>query len=63
MAMSKHAGQQMTTGAQAESYEGHLIADHLVKIGGGETYSHSRSSPWRPRPTLRWRARSRPYPR
>ena len=37
--MSKYAGQQMTTGAQAETYADHFIAVHLVKIGGGETYS------------------------
>jgi hypothetical protein len=29
----------MTTGAQAETYADHFIAVHLVKIGGGLTYS------------------------
>ena len=38
-AMSKYAGQQMTTGAQAETYADHFIAVHLTKIGGGQTYS------------------------
>jgi len=39
VAMSKYAGQQMTTGAQAETWADHFIAVHLVKIGGGQTYS------------------------
>ena len=38
-AMSKYAGQQMTTGAQAETYADHFIAVHLTEIGGGLTYS------------------------
>ncbi len=38
-AMSLYAGQLMTTGAQAETYADHFIAVHLVKIGGGKTYS------------------------
>lgn len=38
-AMSKYAGQQLTTGAQAETWADHFIAVHLVKIGGGQTYS------------------------
>jgi len=38
-AMSKYAGQLMTTGAQAETYADHFIAVHLIKIGGGLTYS------------------------
>ncbi len=38
-AMSKYAGLQMTTGAQAETWADHFIAVHLVKIGGGQTYS------------------------
>ena len=37
--MTKYAGQQMTTGAQAETYADHFIAVHLNKIGGGKTYS------------------------
>jgi hypothetical protein len=38
-AMHQYAGQQMTTGAQAEVYADHFIANHLKKIGGGLTYS------------------------
>ena len=38
-AMSKYGGQVMTTGAQAETYADHFIAVHLVRIGGGKTYS------------------------
>jgi len=38
-AMAKYAGLQMTNGAQAETWADHFIAVHLVKIGGGLTYS------------------------
>jgi hypothetical protein len=38
-AMGKYGGQEMTNGAQAETYADHFIAVHLVKIGGGQTYS------------------------
>jgi hypothetical protein len=38
-AMGQYAGQQMTTGAQAETYADHFIAYHLTLIGGGKTYS------------------------
>ncbi len=38
-AMKQYAGQLMTSGAQAETYADHFIAVHLVKIGGGKTYS------------------------
>jgi hypothetical protein len=38
-AMKVYAGQTMTTGAQAETWADHFIAVHLVKIGGGKTYS------------------------
>ena len=38
-AMSKYAGQQMTTGAQAETWADHFIAVHLREIGGGQTYA------------------------
>jgi hypothetical protein len=37
--MSRYSGQLMSTGAQAETYADHFIAVHLVKIGGGKTYS------------------------
>jgi len=38
-AMHQYAGQPMTTGAQAEVYADHFIANHLKAIGGGLTYS------------------------
>jgi hypothetical protein len=38
-AMGQYAGQQMTTGTQAETYADHFIAVHLREIGGGKTYS------------------------
>ncbi len=38
-AMHQYAGQLLTTGAQAEVYADHFIANHLKVIGGGLTYS------------------------
>src|SRR5262249_55817236 len=38
-AMHQYAGQLMTSGAQAEVYADHFIANHLKEIGGGLTYS------------------------
>ena len=38
-AMRQYAGQQLTTGAQAEVYADHFIANHLKEIGGGQTYA------------------------
>ncbi|HEX5293589.1 MAG TPA: hypothetical protein VFX25_32355 [Streptosporangiaceae bacterium] len=38
-AMHQYAGQQMTSGAQAEVYADHFIANHLKEIGGGKTYA------------------------
>ena len=38
-AMNKYAGQQLTTGAQAEADADHFIANHLKAIGGGKTYA------------------------
>ncbi len=38
-AMHQYAGQQLTTGAQAEVYADHFIANHLKVIGGGKTYA------------------------
>jgi hypothetical protein len=38
-AVQQYAGQQLTTGAQAEVYANHFIANHLIEIGGGKTYS------------------------
>ena len=37
--LTKYAGQQMTNGAQAETYADHFIAVHLKSIGGGLTYA------------------------
>ena len=36
-AVRQYAGQQLTTGAQAEVYADHFIANHLKAIGGGQT--------------------------
>ncbi|SOD72224.1 hypothetical protein SAMN05892883_1642 [Jatrophihabitans sp. GAS493] len=38
-AMKQYAGRQLTTGAQAQVYADHFIANHLKAIGGGKTYS------------------------
>jgi hypothetical protein len=38
-AMHKYAGQQLTTGAQAQTYANHFIAVHLKEIAGGQTYA------------------------
>ncbi len=38
-AMRKYAGQQLTTGAQAETYANHFIAIHLSEVAGGKTYA------------------------
>ena len=38
-AMNQYAGQQLITGAQAEVYADHFIANHLKAIGGGKTYA------------------------
>jgi hypothetical protein len=37
--LQQYAGQQLTTGKQAEAYADHFIAVHLQEIGGGKTYS------------------------
>jgi hypothetical protein len=37
--LEKYAGEEMTTGAQAEAYANHFIAIHLQEIGKGKTYS------------------------
>ena len=37
--LKQYAGQQLTTGAQAQVYADHFIANHLKAIGGGKTYS------------------------
>ena len=38
-ALEPYAGQQMTTGKQAQAYADHFIAVHLREIGGGRTYA------------------------
>ena len=37
--LNQYAGQQLTTGAQAQAYADHFIAVHLKEIGGGQTYA------------------------
>src|SRR5665213_2757184 len=37
--VSQYAGQQLTTGKQAEAYADHFIAVHLQEIGGGKSYA------------------------
>ncbi len=37
--VSKYAGQELTTGQQAQVYANDFIAVHLNEIGGGQTYS------------------------
>jgi hypothetical protein len=39
-AMTQYAGQQMTTGYQAETWANHYIAVHLKEIGAGKTYAY-----------------------
>jgi hypothetical protein len=43
-AMTAHAGQLMTNGAQAQTYANHFISVHLVKIGAGKTYAQLSSA-------------------
>jgi len=43
-AVSKYAGQQVLTGAQAKVFADNYIAVHLKKIGGGKTYSELSSA-------------------
>ncbi len=48
-AIAPFAGQQVTTGQQAEVFANHYIAAHIAGIGGGKTYSElsneSRANP------------------
>jgi hypothetical protein len=37
--VSQYAGEQLTTGAQAQVYADDFIAVHLQEIGGGKTYA------------------------
>jgi hypothetical protein len=39
-AMTKYAGQTMSTGYQAETWANHFIAVHLEEIGQGKTYDY-----------------------
>ncbi len=47
--INQYAGQQLTTGAQAEAFADHYIAVHLKESGGGLTYAQlsakSRANP------------------
>ena len=36
---ARYAGQQLLTGAQAETYADHFIAVHLSEVAGGKTYA------------------------
>ncbi|MBO0683039.1 MAG: hypothetical protein J2P45_07785 [Candidatus Dormibacteraeota bacterium] len=40
-AMKQYAGQQLTTGAQAQTYADHFIAVHLREVAGGKTYAQA----------------------
>jgi hypothetical protein len=40
-AMTQYAGQQLTTGVQAETYANHFLGVHLTEIAGGLTYSQA----------------------
>ena len=42
--ISKYAGQQLLTGAQAKAFADHYIAVHLKEIGGGKTYAELSSA-------------------
>lgn len=37
--LNKYAGQQLTTGPQAEAYADHFIGVHVTEIAGGQTYA------------------------
>ncbi len=37
--LNKYAGQQLTTGNQAQAYADHFIAVHLSEVAGGKTYA------------------------
>jgi hypothetical protein len=37
--VSQYAGQELTTGAQAQVYANDFIGEHIREIGGGKTYS------------------------
>ena len=60
-AMRQYGGQQLTTGAQAEVYADHFIANHLKVIGGGKTYAQL-SAEALAQPEQRQAGRHRPPP-
>ena len=37
--VSQYAGQQLLTGQQAEAFADHFIAQHIINMSGGKTYS------------------------
>jgi hypothetical protein len=43
-AMQKYAGQQLTTGPQAQTYADHFIGVHLSEVAGGKTYAQVSSA-------------------
>jgi hypothetical protein len=43
-AMRQYAGQELTTGAQAQVYANHFIAVHLSEVAGGKTYAQVSSA-------------------
>ena len=43
-AMQQYAGQELTTGAQAQVYANHFIAVHLSEVAGGKTYAQVSSA-------------------
>jgi hypothetical protein len=45
--VSQYAGQPLLTGQQAEAYADHFIAQHIINMGGGKTYSRCPPSRWR----------------
>ena len=57
-AMRQYGGQQLTTGAQAEVYADHFIANHLKEIGGGKTYAQLSALSIAQPTTPRWPPRS-----
>ncbi len=42
--LNQYAGQQLTTGDQAEAYADHFIAVHVSEIAGGKTYAQVSSA-------------------
>jgi hypothetical protein len=43
-AMRQYGGQQLTSGAQAETYANHFIAVHLSEVAAGKTYAQVSSA-------------------